>query len=136
MSVHVNITDGPLPTSTFHHTQDSLGATVCFEGIVRPLEGSDAIVGLQYRTYDPMAAQELRRLGEQAVERFGVLSILVDHSRGFVPVHGCSFRLHMAAVHRKELLMAMEWFIGQMKKNVPIWKSPVFDARVKASTHN
>jgi molybdopterin synthase catalytic subunit len=97
-----------------------------FEGMIRGHEGGRTIAGLQYQTYDPMAENQLHSLGKMAIEQFGVLGVVVEHSRGFVGAEACSFRLRIASRHRKEGLAAMDWFLDQMKRDVPIWKSPVF----------
>ncbi len=124
MSVDVSINDGPLsPASPWR--VDGAGAVLCFEGVVRPMEADQPIAGLTYETYDPMARQELQRLAREARDRFGLLAVRVEHSRGFVPNHACSFRLRIASVHRQEGLAAMDWFIERMKTTVPIWKRPV-----------
>ena len=121
MSVEVNISEGPLPPPEPWQVEQA-GAVVCFDGVVRPLEQGQPIRGLHYQTYDPLAERELKRLAEQMLEHYGLLSARVEHSRGFVAGGACSFRLRVASSHRKEALQAMDWFIDQMKRRVPIWK--------------
>lgn len=96
-----------------------------FEGVVRPVEQEVPIRGLRYDTYDPMAERELERLAREAVSRFDLLAVRVEHSRGFVPNFACSFRLRIASAHRKQGLTAADWYIDQMKQAVPIWKCSV-----------
>jgi len=130
MKVSVTIQDGPLPIAEARCVQGA-GAVLCFEGVVRPSEADQAISGLRYETYDPMAVRELVRLAELAVEKFDLLRVQVEHSRGFVPNHACSFRLKVASTHRKEALAAMDWFIDRMKQVVPIWKRPELSGRLE-----
>jgi molybdopterin synthase catalytic subunit len=59
------------------------------------------------------------------MHRHGLVAILVEHSKGFVPVGQCSFRLLVAGTHRRESLAAMSEFIDRMKRDVPIWKKGV-----------
>ena len=125
MSIQVEILDGPLPADGGAWSYPGAGAVVGFDGVVRPQEGEGEIDGLRYQAYQPMAERELARLARAIVERFGVLAVRVAHSRGFVPAAGCSFRLRIAAAHRKEAIWAMDWFIDQLKRDVPIWKSAV-----------
>ena len=73
-----------------------------------------------------MATQQLRDLAQELAASHGLTAIIVEHSRGVVPVGQCSFRLRIAATHRKEALEAMELFIDRMKRDVPIWKRPVY----------
>ena len=126
MKVQVHIVDGPLPNQAIPLHQQNAGAVVEFLGIVRPSEDDRDIDGLDYQTYDPMADKSLRALGQQACERFGLIGLSVEHSRGHVPNGQTSFRLRIASAHRKEALAAMDWFIEVMKRDVPIWKQPVF----------
>ncbi|MCC6581732.1 MAG: molybdenum cofactor biosynthesis protein MoaE [Phycisphaeraceae bacterium] len=124
MKITVRIHDGPLAAAE-RWSVEGAGAVVCFDGIVRPTEAGQPIAGLSYETYDPMAERELARLALEAIERFGLLAVKVEHSRGQVDHGACSFRLRIASSHRKEALAAADWFIDRMKQQVPIWKKPV-----------
>jgi len=124
MNLCVTLHDGPLgPAGTWQ--VDGAGALIVFEGIVRPDEAGQSIAGLAYETYDPMAEQQLRQLGEQILRDFSLLAMTIEHSRGLVPVSGCSFRLQIASAHRREAIEAMEQFIDTMKRDVAIWKKPI-----------
>jgi molybdopterin synthase catalytic subunit len=125
-TVSVSIVDGPLRSADPAHPIDSAGAIVCFEGIVRPLEDGREIVALDYEAYQPMAQTQLRRLAEEMVSRHGLLGVRVEHSRGRVRAGEVSFRLTIASRHRPEALRATEEFIDRMKRDVPIWKTPVY----------
>ena len=124
MNVDVTIHDGPLPDAAAWCV-DGAGAVICFEGVVRPTEAGQPIAGLRYETYDPMAENELNRLACEALDRFDILAVRVEHSRGIVVNYACSFRLRIASGHRKAGLAAMDWYIDQMKQCVPIWKHPL-----------
>ncbi len=122
MTIDVDILDGALPDDAAAWRVPGAGAVVSFEGVVRPEEGGRPIDGLTYDAYEPMAQRQLQRLGEEAAQRWGLLALRVRHSRGVVPAGTCSFRLQIASPHRKEALAAMDWFIDQLKIEVPIWK--------------
>jgi molybdopterin synthase catalytic subunit len=126
--VQVAITDGPLPPASAQPapTIAGAGATLVFDGIVREREGEAIISALDYTVYEPMAQNMLARIGAESVDRFGLIGLSVQHSRGQVAVGECSFRLTIHAKHRKEALAAMDWFIDRLKQDVPIWKSPVW----------
>lgn len=124
MNVEVSIIEGPLaPAPPTHAT--GAGSVLVFEGVVRPREGDRDIAALNYTTYDPMAQRQLERLARDVAERFGLLAIRVEHSRGRVPVGARSFRLTVASPHRKESLAAIDEFIDRLKRDVPVWKTPV-----------
>lgn len=124
MSVEVRISDGPLPAVS--RGAAGAGAVVCFEGVVRGEEDGRALDALDYEAYEPMASRELAALAERSVHKHALLGIDVWHSRGRVAVGEVSFRLIVRAAHRAEGLAAMSEFIDEMKRDVPIWKSPVW----------
>jgi molybdopterin synthase catalytic subunit len=123
MGIDVAIVDGPLPPPQ-PLLLEGAGALIVFEGIVRDLENGEAIAGLEYSTYEPMAQQMLHRIAAGIAERRGVLAMRIEHSRGLVPVGQVSFRLTVGSPHRKEAIAAMDEFIDTMKRDVPIWKAP------------
>jgi len=97
-----------------------------FDGVVRPLEDGRPLAGLRYEAYEPMATNQLRLLAQQVLEEHGLLWICCVHSTGFVGVGGCSLRVEIGSLHRDEGLRAMGAFIDRLKRDVPIWKSPVW----------
>jgi len=125
MTVRVAICDGPLTETARIQTTGDDGAVVVFEGIVRRLEEGRPISGLTYEVYSPMAENLLKELAQSLIRDFGVTTVVVEHSRGFVPVGQCSFRLVVSGCHRQEVFRASQWFIDRLKEDVPIWKKPV-----------
>ncbi|CAG0984836.1 molybdopterin synthase catalytic subunit [Phycisphaerales bacterium] len=105
---------------------EGIGAAVRFEGIVRRMEGEREIVALDYQTYDPMAERRLKELAGEIAARHGLRGIAAIHGRGRVAVGEVSFVLWVAAAHRAEALAAVEEFIDRLKRDVPIWKIPVW----------
>ncbi len=122
MTISVQIADGPLGAHRLEPPLQGSGATVVFEGIVRPTENGLPIDGLHYETYEPMAQRQMHAIAADLVQRFGLLRVSVEHSRGFVPVGERSFRLVILSAHRREALDAMDEFIDRLKRDVPIWK--------------
>lgn len=123
MSVHVQLTQGPLqPIAPTAYTHSS-GAWIAFDGIVRPTEAGQGINGLHYEAYRPMAEQQLELIGQELFEKHALISMHIEHSVGLVPNFACSFRLTIESAHRKEGLAAMDEFIDRLKQDVPIWKS-------------
>jgi molybdopterin synthase catalytic subunit len=129
MRIHAVIVDGPLAPARGEEAAAGAGAVLRFEGIARGDEAGRAIAALEYETYDPMAVNLLRRLAVEMGERHGLIAVRVEHSRGRVPVGACSFRLEIESAHRGPGIAAMTEFIDRMKRDVPIWKRPVFIGR-------
>ncbi|MSR29683.1 MAG: molybdenum cofactor biosynthesis protein MoaE [Phycisphaerales bacterium] len=109
-----------------------IGATVRFDGIVRRMEpGADGddrpLRALDYETYDPMAQRELLTLAQRTLETHALQRIAAIHSRGRVRVGETSFVLIIEAPHRAQALSAMSSFIDELKRDVPIWKRPIWE---------
>ena len=105
---------------------EGAGAIVTFTGAVRPTEDDQPLLALYYTSYDPMAERELHRISEQAVSQHGLLYVELIHSRGRVDAGEASLQLLIAAVHRKPAIQAMDQIINALKRDVPIWKTPVY----------
>jgi molybdopterin synthase catalytic subunit len=126
----VSIVDGPVLPGTPSPAAGA-GGLLIFEGFVReiePREGQPAarVEALTYQTYEPMAQNQIARIGDELIEKHGLLGLSVIHSRGLVRVGECSIRVAISSRHRKEALAAMDEFIDRLKKDVPIWKEPVW----------
>lgn len=126
MTTSIAIVDGPLPPrAPEREERGRSGARLLFEGLVRADESGRTIAGLHYEIYEPMASRTLAELAQACIVAHGVHAIAVEHSRGDVPVGGCSFRLVVLAEHRAEALAAAADFIDRMKRDAPIWKRPI-----------
>lgn len=100
------------------------GGVVDFYGVVRGLEGADAIAGIEYEAHQEMARCQLAKLVDEAAARFPVLGIVLHHRIGFVPVAEPSLFLRVTAAHRGPAFEAAQWLVELLKQRVPIWKHP------------
>lgn len=125
MPVDVELLEGPLPAVP-RWSVEGAGAVIRFEGVVRPMEAGRPLQALDYQQYPPMTERELHRLAREVVQAHGLLGLRVVHSHGRAPVGAVSFRLDVASKHRAEGLAAMDVFIHRLKREVPLWKLPVY----------
>jgi molybdopterin synthase catalytic subunit len=102
------------------------GAIVDFLGVVRPIEDGREIAGIDYDAHWKMAEHQLKRIAEQAAERFGLMLVIIHHRTGFIAVGEPSLFLRVGSSHRREGFRASQWIIDELKKKVPIWKRPRF----------
>lgn len=121
----IRLVDGPAPKIPWREIQGA-GAIVTFTGAVRPMENGKPLLALYYTSYDPMAESELRRISEHAANQHGLLYVELIHSRGLVDAGKASLQLLIAAAHRKSAIQAMDQVIDELKRDVPIWKTPVY----------
>jgi molybdopterin synthase catalytic subunit len=125
MEIDVQIVEGSLPPA-MTWAPAGAGAVLVFEGNVRPTEDGQRLAALAYEQYEPMTRQTLLNLALQVAAAHTLIALRVEHSVGRVPVGACSFRLSLAAAHRKATLRACDVFIDEMKQSVPLWKLPVW----------
>ena len=120
----ISLTQAPLAGSTSDVA--AAGAVVDFWGVVRLIEDGREIGGIDYDAHPEMAEHQLKRIAEQAAERFGLELVIVHHRIGFIAVGEASLFLRVASSHRSESFRASQWIVDELKKKVPIWKRPRF----------
>ncbi len=103
------------------------GATVTLDGYAREWTKGRRTVYLIYEAYEPMALTEMKRLGEQAHEKFDIAHIGIVHRTGRLEIGETSVVISVGAPHRRAAFEACEWAIRELKRTVPIWKKEVFE---------
>ncbi len=103
------------------------GATVTLDGYAREWTRGRRTLYLVYEAYEPMALSELKRLGDQAHEKFDIAHIGIVHRTGRLEIGETSVVIAVSAPHRRAAFEACEWAIRELKRTVPIWKKEVFE---------
>jgi molybdopterin converting factor subunit 1 len=103
------------------------GATVTLDGYAREWTKGRRTLHLVYEAYEAMAVPELKRLGEQAHEKFDIAHIGIVHRTGRLEIGETSVVIVVSAPHRRAAFEACEWAIRELKRTVPIWKKEVFE---------
>jgi molybdopterin synthase catalytic subunit len=122
----ISVTQAPLTPPESNVA--GVGAVVDFWGVVRPIEDGHQIEGIEYEAHCEMAEHQLTRIAQQAAEEFGLKLVIVHHRIGFIAVGEASLFLRVASPHRSEGFRASQWIVDELKKRVPIWKKPRFQA--------
>jgi molybdopterin converting factor subunit 1 len=103
------------------------GATVTLDGYAREWTRGRRTLYLVYEAYAPMALREMKRLGEQAHEKFEIAHIGIVHRTGRLEIGETSVVIAVSAPHRRAAFEACEWAIKELKRTVPIWKKEFFE---------
>ncbi|HEX3559828.1 MAG TPA: molybdenum cofactor biosynthesis protein MoaE [Pyrinomonadaceae bacterium] len=103
------------------------GATVTLDGYAREWTDNRRTLYLVYEAYAPMALAEMRRLGEEAHQRFDIAHVGVVHRTGRTDIGETSVVIAVSAPHRRAAFEACEWAIRELKRTVPIWKKEFFE---------
>ena len=98
------------------------GASVLFVGTVRDTTDGRAVTGIEYASYESMAARELETIVAEAAARFGTHDIVVEHRIGTLHLGEASVAIAVAHAHRAPAYDASRFVIEQLKRRVPIWK--------------
>jgi len=120
--VGTKIQSEPIDIKTGKDIIKDAGAELIFWGHVREIEKGESIIGLEYEYYDEMASKTLHKIAESTVKRFNLKYLSCIHRVGFIPVGESSLFVQIWSKHRVSALRAMDWFISEIKKDVPIWK--------------
>lgn len=102
------------------------GALVDFWGIVRGSEEGREIDGIEYEAHREMAEHQLMGIAQQAIEKFALQLIVIQHRIGFITVGQSSLFMRVMSQHRVEAFRASQWVVDELKRKVPIWKRPKF----------
>ena len=99
-----------------------VGGIVSFIGTVRDHARGKTIDHLEYEAYVPMAEKEMRRIAEQASERWPGVRVALAHRIGSLAIGEAAVLVVAAAAHRGEAFEACRYVIDTLKRTVPIWK--------------
>jgi len=112
------------------------GAVNIFIGTVRNNTQGRQVVRLEYEAYAPMARSEMRKIAEQARQRWTIHGIAIHHRVGVLQVGEAAVIIAVTTPHRAESFAACQWVIDTLKQTVPIWKKEVFeDGEVWVAAH-
>ncbi|MBN1251814.1 MAG: molybdenum cofactor biosynthesis protein MoaE [Bacteroidales bacterium] len=107
----------------------SMGAQSVFLGQVRPdnIEGK-VVKEIEYSAYEEMVKIELEKIFSDISTKYDDLQkIIIIHSIGKVKAGEYSLFIFVGAGHRKNVFLALDDIVNQIKKRLPIWKKEVFE---------
>ena len=98
------------------------GAVVTFTGLVR---GDDGLTALEIEHYPGMTERALAEHAQAAVERFGLVDVLVVHRHGRMEVGEAIMMVATAARHRRAAFEAADFLMDWLKSRAPFWKREI-----------
>lgn len=122
MKIEIHFTAEPIVICPVVPPSREIGAVVEFQGIVREMEDGQALEGLFYEAYEPMARKVLEKHLIELGEIHGCASVCFIHRTGWVPVGGASLYISVTSSHRAEALRFLADAIDRLKLDVPVWK--------------
>jgi len=103
-----------------HHP--GAGAVVLFSGEVRDSNRGQAVLGLEYEAYAPMAEKLIAEILAEARANWKLHIAVAQHRVGKVAVGDSAVVVITASAHRSEAYAANRHIIDRIKHEAPIWK--------------
>ena len=122
MKIGIKFTDKEIVVPRMELGSREVGAVVEFQGLVREMEGDEALEGLFYEAYPEMAEKVLLRHLQELGEEHGCEAVEFIHRTGWVAVGEASLYIRVLSAHRGEGLRFLADSIDRLKLDVPIWK--------------
>ena len=118
------ITSECIPTYQLQRdlNDDTCGAVVVFEGLVRNHHQGKSVTALAYEHHPIMAQPEGEKILKEVMEKFPITHAIAVHRIGDVPIGQAAVVTMVASSHRAEAFEACQYLIDEIKHRVPIWK--------------
>jgi molybdopterin synthase catalytic subunit len=100
--------------------RSDIGAVVTFTGLCRDEAGRLAALELEH--YAGMAETELRRVAEEARERWSLQGLTIIHRFGTLAPGETIVLVATASAHRGAAFAAAEFLMDYLKTRAPFWK--------------
>jgi molybdopterin synthase catalytic subunit len=102
-----------------HH---NIGAIVSFVGLVRDNASHGRVTAIELEHYPAMTEKSLRRIVEQAQQRWPVLGVRVIHRIGYLAAGEQIVLVVVASRHRQAAFDAAAFIMDFLKTRAPFWK--------------
>jgi molybdopterin synthase catalytic subunit len=136
--IDIKISDKPLDIQScidWVMTQQCGGIDV-FIGTVRAATKGKTVVRLEFEAYEKMALKEMKKIANEALQKWKVHKISIHHRTGVLEIGEIPVVIAVSAAHRDAAFDACRYTIDTLKKTVPIWKKEVFeDGEVWVAAH-
>ena len=127
----------PLPRSRVAVVEDVLNVGALLEEVGDPKAGAVAlflgtvrnhsprrmgVTHLEYEVYRTEVCEKITEIVSEAVERWSVVAVAVEHRFGRVEVGEVAVAVAVSSGHRAEAFAAARYLIDELKERAPIWK--------------
>ncbi|NVN05584.1 molybdenum cofactor biosynthesis protein MoaE [Asaia spathodeae] len=118
------LTESPIDPNAYASAlrRDEAGGYCSFEGWVRNNSDGQAVLGLDYQAYLPLAEAEALAVLAEAETRFDILAASCIHRIGTLAIGDMAVWIGVSAPHRDAAFTACRFVIDEIKRRVPIWK--------------
>jgi molybdopterin synthase catalytic subunit len=112
------------------------GGIDVFIGTIRNATKGKTVLKLEFEAYNQMAINEMKKIAQQASDKWPIQKILIHHRTGALQVGEVPVVIAVSAAHRDAAFDACRYIIDTLKQTVPIWKKEFFeDGEVWVAAH-
>src|SRR3989304_4785503 len=86
-----------------HVRKEESGAVILFFGVVRNNNKGRRVLYLEYDAYPEMAEQVMRQIAEEAMARWPLTDVAIQHRTGRLEIGETSLLIAISSGHRKEM---------------------------------
>lgn len=135
--IHIKLVDNIVLDEAYSYLQDpEAGGMDLFIGSVRNHALGKDVVKLEFEAYEPMASSEMKKLAQQAIEKWPLKKVLIIHALGEKQVGEPVVVIGTSSAHRQDAFESCRFLIDELKMTVPIWKKEYFtDQTVWVNAH-
>ena len=101
------------------------GAICTFSGLVREFGDKQEVKGMFLEHYPGMTEQCLKKIIEQAAERWNILEARVIHRIGSLHLSEQIVFVGISSAHRADAFAACEFIMDYLKSDAPFWKKEI-----------
>ena len=103
-------------------TSRRIGGVVLFVGVVRDFSQGHGVTKILFEHFPGMTEAKLAELRAAAIERFGLIDLVLVHRFGELAPGDDIVLIAAAAEYRAVAFEGCSWCIDELKRMVPIWK--------------
>ncbi len=123
----IEIVDDIELSKVYEELSDSKSGGICvFVGTVREFTNNEEVVSLEFETYTAMALKEMRKIANEALEKWHLNKVVMRHAIGAKKVEEPVVVVGASSAHRDACFAACRFMIDTLKETVPIWKKEIF----------
>ncbi len=98
------------------------GATAMFVGTMRDFNAGDEVRSMYLEHYPEMTQKHLRKIAQEAADRWEILDVLLLHRTGQVFPNDPIVCVAVWSAHRAAAYEANRFIMEDLKSKTPIWK--------------
>ena len=125
----IKITEKSIDVQKVIDTASSLeaGAVNVFVGTVRNTAHGKNVLWLEYEAYEAMVVAEIKKIIDEATNRWDLLGWAVSHRVGTLKPGEVTLAIAVSTPHRQDAFEACSFILDNVKERTPIWKKEVFE---------